>query len=147
MEGVWTMQRALAALGLLAGCATLLDGTTQEIHVASRPRGATVRVENGGVVLAAARTPALLEIPRAEPVGGDPRVRMIFEMDGYEPIVEEYEIAPNESDPPLASVFTLGLGPIVDRTTGAAWAIRERGRGRKPLETVRVDLVPLPPPP
>lgn len=137
------MRPALAAFGLLTGCATILDGTVQEIRVGSEPPGATVRVENGGAVLATAVTPALLELRRRAPREGDPQVRFIFEKPGYEPVVREFEYKAESQKRSVQNLFTLGLGTMVDWRTGAVWAIGERGRGRGPVEEVRVDLPPL----
>lgn len=141
------MRPAFAVLGILSGCATILDGTVQEIQVGSEPPGATVRVENGGAVLATVTTPGLIELRRTEPHAGDPRVRFVFEKSGYEPAVREFEYKAESERRSFQNAFTLGIGAMVDWETGAVWAISERGRGRGAVEAVRVDLAPLPPPP
>lgn len=86
----------------LAGCATTLRGTHQDVALSSSPTGAIVSV-NGGVV---GTTPLMVSLPRR-----DGHV-VHMELRGYEPVDRVLVCKP---DPTFAlNAFTFGVGFAVD---------------------------------
>jgi uncharacterized protein YceK len=69
-----TFPISLACSMLIAGCATIINGTHQEIQVASSPPGARVWIDNNDTGI----TPLSIELKRKT----DHRVRI--EMEGYQ---------------------------------------------------------------
>jgi hypothetical protein len=59
----------LVAALLLAGCASMINGSSSEVNIATRPDGAHCRLSGGDGFTADITTPARLEIPhKAAPV-------------------------------------------------------------------------------
>ncbi|MGI9479124.1 MAG: hypothetical protein ACR2PI_20640 [Hyphomicrobiaceae bacterium] len=53
------------ACGLLGGCATITQGTTQLVQVNSAPQGANCRLTRKGQLLTSVRTPQSVTVPRS----------------------------------------------------------------------------------
>lgn len=66
----------LAALALLAGCATITRGTSQQFTVETTPPGASVSTSNG---FQCAATPCTFRMPRKD------EFRVHVELEGYAP--------------------------------------------------------------
>ncbi|MYN66184.1 MAG: PEGA domain-containing protein [Acidobacteria bacterium] len=66
----------LAACLASSGCATVINGSTQRVAVASEPPGAQLYVNDAPVGV----TPAFVDVPRR-----DPDLELRLEKDGYEP--------------------------------------------------------------
>ena len=105
----------------MAGCASIMNGTTQSVFVNSTPSGAMVQVDG-----LQATTPAKLELKRSAS-SHDIRVAK----DGYE--TAQVSVG-RKLNPWLAGNFAWGyglpLGVLVDFISGGAWS----------LETDKVDL-------
>jgi hypothetical protein len=110
----------------LQGCATIMQGSTQQITVGSSPSGATV-VVNGFQRL---KTPAVVELSRKEPH------RLEISMEGYH--TETVEIRNVSSSMPMGNIIAGGLiGFAIDHSSGAAF--------RLVPEVVQVSLRPAVP--
>lgn len=109
---------------IVQGCATIMQGSTQQISVGSTPSGATI-VVNGFQRL---KTPAVIELSRKE------SHRLEISHDGYHP--EVIDIRAVSSNMPMGNIFIGGLvGFAVDHSTGAAF--------RLVPEVVQVSLRPI----
>jgi len=98
---------------LIAGCATIIHGTRQNIAVSSVPSGARVIVK--GVHMAT--TPAVIELKRNES-----NIILRFEKEGYEPV----EVALNRSvDGWIAGNIIFGglIGLAIDFISGGAYQL------------------------
>ncbi|MBK7948444.1 MAG: PEGA domain-containing protein [Deltaproteobacteria bacterium] len=104
---------ALAANLASTGCASFLFGDTDRVSVESIPAGARVTVEPGGQTL---WTPDSILLRSGE------LHRLTFELEGYEPRVEE--VAPQQSAAILGNLLFGGIiGIWVDRRSGAAYRL------------------------
>jgi len=110
------------------GCATIMQGSTQQINVSSLPPGATVLVD-GGLRFT---TPAVLELSRKD------AHQIEISLDGYHP--EVVDLRPVTSNM-VAGNFIVGglIGYAVDQSTGGAM--------RLVPEVVQVNLRPITPEP
>jgi hypothetical protein len=97
---------------LYPGCATLIDGPTQQVRVRSKPAGATVFVDGKQVGL----TPATAVVSR----WGWHRVRI--EMPGYEPYEVKLEKRSNSNA--TGNLYIGGVWIVVDALTGAIYDLR-----------------------
>jgi hypothetical protein len=114
--------------GIAQGCASLIQGSTQQIPVTSTPPGATI-VVNGFQRL---QTPAVLELSRKE------SHQLEFTLDGYHP--EMILIRQVTSNMIAGNIIAGGLiGFAVDHSTGAAF--------RLVPEIVDISLRPITPDP
>ena len=105
-----TLSVCLLPLALLVGCATLIDGTTQNVTFQSKPEGATVAV-NGRVL---GKTPLTAQIERGTTQW------LIMSMDGYVPETRPLTTQLNGwfwGNIPLGGIF---IGMAVDGVSGAA---------------------------
>lgn len=104
---------ALLFIGLsIQGCATVMQGGTQQITVGSVPPGATVVVDG----FQRLKTPVVVELSRKEPH------RLEISMDGYH--TETVEIRNVSSSMPMGNVIAGGLiGFAIDHSTGAAFRL------------------------
>ena len=118
---------AWALLG--SGCATLAHGTHQTIHFESKPEGAMLTETTTGQTW---RMPTEVSLWRRR------HYRLLASMDGYRPD-EVYLTREIPIGWWLADALTLGLGAIVDATTGGFYELGP--------ERVVVVLEPLPPSP
>jgi hypothetical protein len=106
------------------GCATLMQGSTQQITVNSSPSGATVLVD-GGLRFT---TPTVLELSRKE------SHRIEISLEGYHP--ERIDVRTTSSNMVMGNIVAGGLvGFVVDHSSGAAF--------RLVPEVVRVSLRPI----
>ncbi|HEU4829761.1 MAG TPA: PEGA domain-containing protein [Gemmatimonadales bacterium] len=110
----WFGQLALAgSLALVAGCATIMHGSTQEVAIGSAPTGARVIVDG----VAAGVTPYVADLKRK-----DKHVIRI-EMDGYEPF--EMPISRATSGWVWGNLVFGGLpGLAVDAITGGLYKLK-----------------------
>ena len=123
-----TTPRDLMSLLLISfflhGCATMTQGSMQQISVSSAPSGATVMV-NGFQRL---KTPAVLELPRKE------SHRLEISLEGYHP--ETIDIRKVDSGMVAGNLLVGGLiGYAIDHSSGAAF--------RLVPEVVQVTLRPI----
>jgi uncharacterized protein YceK len=126
-EAIMKLQNSAFSLILLlltSGCATLLQGTTQQIMVSSTPAGATVVVD-GSMRFT---TPAALDLARKE------SHKLEINLDGYHPeIVNLRSVSSNMA---AGNIVAGGLiGFAVDYSNGAAF--------RLVPELVKVNLRPI----
>jgi hypothetical protein len=111
-RGTRLLSFAVVALAL-AGCATIMQGTSQELSVASTPTGARVLVDGTEV----GRTPHVANLKRK-----DKHVVRI-EMDGYQPF--ELPIARATSGWVWGNLVFGGIpGLAVDAITGGLYKLR-----------------------
>ncbi|GBD26442.1 hypothetical protein HRbin30_01774 [bacterium HR30] len=97
--------------GVLAGCATLINGPTQKVQIVSDPPGAVAKVAGREVT-----TPATLELRR------NASYRVTFEKQGYEPT--QREIARRINNHVYWNVLVGGLpGMLVDLSSGACYEL------------------------
>jgi PEGA domain len=113
------MVRRCQILGLLfllvafgSGCATIIQGSTQEIPVTSSPTGATVSVD-GSLRF---QTPTKLQLTRKEPH------RIEISLEGYHP--EIIELRSVSSAATAGNILIGGLvGYAIDQSSGAAFRL------------------------
>ena len=122
------IESSLLLLGCLvlstAGCATLLNGTHQEVHFRSNPSGATLKVGD----IEEFETPVTLSIERLHPV------EVTLRAEGHEPVT--VHIRRRVSALVLGNAFCLILpGLVVDFLSGAAYELERE---------IFVRLPPLP---
>jgi hypothetical protein len=110
---------------LMPGCASIMQGSTQQVSVTSVPPGATLIVDG----FQRLKTPAVLELSRKEPH------RLEFSLEGYHP--EVIDLRSVSSNMVAGNIIAGGLiGFAVDHSTGAAF--------RLVPEIVQVSLRPIP---
>lgn len=114
MRGI-LMASAVLALGL-GGCATIVEGTSQDIMVASDPSGATCTVSRGGNQIAAViATPAKIHIDKSK---NDLAVTCTKQ--GYEPTTAIF--SPKFNGTTFGNILIGGVaGAVVDASTGASY--------------------------
>ena len=109
----------------LTGCATIIQGGTQEIPIRSRPDGATVEVfdKNGSLIWTSA-TPAKAVLEKGDGFFSSATYRVVISKKGYRS--QEVFLQSRLSMWYLAGNFVLG-GPlgwlIIDPLTGAMWVL------------------------
>jgi hypothetical protein len=104
-----TTGAALAGLAfLLSGCATVINGTSQEFALDSDPQGAQVTLTNGYSCV----TPCQVELKRKNDLRAD------FTKEGYEPA---YVLVQSRLGGAMAGNILLGgvIGGVVDASNGA----------------------------
>lgn len=113
---------AVAMASLVASCATMISGSTQNIEVTSAPPGARVTVQPGAIQ---GLTPVKLTLRRK-----DAPYRVTIEMDGYQPY--EASITTETNGWTFGNILIGGLvGLIVDSSTGAQYRLTpERVHGQ-----------------
>lgn len=110
------------------GCATLMQGSTQQLPVTSSPSGATVVVDG----FQRLTTPTVTELSRKEPH------RLEISLEGYH--AEVVDITAVSSAMAMGNIIAGGLvGFVVDQSSGAAF--------RLVPDVVHVDLRPVTPEP
>jgi hypothetical protein len=100
---------ALAGLAfVLSGCATVINGTSQDFALDSDPQGAQVTLTNGYSCV----TPCQVELKRKNDIRAD------FTRDGYEPA---YVLIQSRTGGAMAGNLLLGgvIGGVVDASNGA----------------------------
>ncbi len=114
----------ILALVQLAGCATVVNGTTQKIGVSSTPTGAEVAIDNQLHVV----TPAAVDLARSQ------SHTFLFHKDGYQD--DSFVITSGTSGWVWGNVLLGGLiGGMVDFASGAARTLSQ--------DSVHVALQPL----
>lgn len=109
-----TLSAALVAALLvpLAGCGTIINGSTQDVNVASTPTGAIIRV-NG---VQNAQTPAMLALDRKS------SHTIELDLNGYEPYV--MQLKRSTSGWVWGNIVFGGLiGLVVDASTGGMYKL------------------------
>jgi hypothetical protein len=105
---------AALALGALAGCATIMHGTSQGIPISSRPTGARVTVDTSAVGL----TPVTASLGRKNAAH-----TITLELDGYEPF--QMTTARSTSGWVWGNIVFGGLiGLAVDAMTGGLYNVK-----------------------
>lgn len=109
---------ALAALLMLSGCATVFEGTSQDISVVTNPTGASCVVERQGSVIARVEaTPQTISVPKR-------KYDLLFRCNkpGFQ---EATYLNHSGTTATIAAnvaadlILTAGLSSIVDSSTGA----------------------------
>ena len=127
---------ALIAVAPLAGCATIVDGTTCSVTITSRPEGADVTVLNSaGKMVFSGKTPAAVELKRGKGYFQGEDYTVKFASSGYQPT--EVPITKHLNGWYFGNIFLGGLIGmlIVDPLTGAMWTLDNN---------ICADLSPLP---
>ena len=104
---------ALATLFVVAACATIMHGTSQEVPISSQPTGATVTVD-GKLV---GTTPVGVRLPRKS------SHRIVVTLEGYQP----FEILTTRKTSGWVwgnLVFGGLIGLVVDASTGGLYDVR-----------------------
>jgi hypothetical protein len=110
----------IVCLVTASGCATIVNGKTQDVHLASRPAGARVNVD--GI---RATTPATVTLPRKNSYG------VVFSKEGFPD--RQVKLTPTASVFLFGNIFFGGpIGLIVDLVTGAGYRLEPR--------SVEIDL-------
>ncbi len=119
---------AAASVALLtAGCAQMVNGVTETVHLDSDPEGAQATVDGAQTVT----TPAAVELSR-----GDPHT-ISFHKDGYQD--QEQKLTSSESGWVWGNILLGGIsGAASDEASGAARKLS--------TDTVSVTLIPVPVP-
>jgi hypothetical protein len=101
----------IVAIGL-AGCATIIQGTTQQIGVSSQPSGAVVKVNNQPM----GQTPIVLNLKRRD------SHTVTIELDGYQPYNQA--LTRSLSGWVAGNIIFGGLiGLVVDAATGGMYKL------------------------
>lgn len=114
----------VAAMGLvlmLAGCASVVSGRKMDVALNSNPPGAHVSVFNKkGQRVAAAITPAVVELKRGNGLLGPAKYTAVIEKPGYRTAKAPLRRSLNPWI--LGNVVVGGVpGFVIDPVTGAAW--------------------------
>jgi hypothetical protein len=93
----------------LSGCATVINGTSQDVQIASEPSGALVKLTNGTTCT----TPCELNLKRRHDL------RVDLTKDGYKPV---YVLVQSRTGGAAAGNILLGglIGGVVDGSNGAS---------------------------
>ena len=100
---------AAFSLGLLGGCALIVNGTTDSVRIESQPPGATIWVDGKAV----ARTPAKIYVARGH------AQRISVQKDGYEPEDVVFQRHLDWGFILFDLLLTAGIGIPIDLATGA----------------------------
>jgi hypothetical protein len=124
---------SLASVCLLPACATVMEGTSQSVSIATTPPGASCNVDRDGTHLGTVSpTPGSINVSKSK---NDITVSCAKE--GYQPAI--VSTSPHFVGTTFGNIVIGGLvGVAVDLATGADYAL--------PPE-VKVDLAANPPPP
>lgn len=127
---------AIAAALLLPGCATLLEGTSQEILVSTNPAGATCTLEREGQVIAIINTtPSAALVKRRKQ-----DITVKCKKDGFQDAtyVNNSGLASGSVAGNVAAdlILTAGLSSIVDSASGA---------DNQYESTVNITMIPVAP--
>ncbi len=96
----------------LAGCGVIFGGSTENIHVASTPRGATIVAEPA---VGTSTAPTSLELPRKS------GYVITATLDGYEPAEATIRKGMRGGILALDILFTGLIGVVIDAATGGWW--------------------------
>ena len=111
---------ALLAASLLGGCATVTQGTSQDIVIDAEPQGAECKVNRRGVLHATVIVPGKANVPR----GGD-TLEVTCSAQGFESGTQH--VAPTFSGATIGNVLLGGLiGIAIDAASGANHAYPPR---------------------
>ncbi|MFO1081397.1 MAG: hypothetical protein U1E23_12335 [Reyranellaceae bacterium] len=104
----------VAALGALGGCATIVNGTTQDVMLETQPEGAACKVERQGALVASVDpTPGKVKLPRQSDV-----LTVTCTRDGFEPSKEA--LTSTFSGATFGNLLLGGLvGVVIDSSSGA----------------------------
>lgn len=126
---------ALFASLFLAGCGTMISGPDHLIHVDSEPRGAKVTLLGSYM----GETPLTVAVPRRgwgmESAPRPDNPTLVLELPGY--VSAGVELRRYMNPATWLNLLNLGLGMIVDGSTGAFWAFWP--------DRALVRMTPLPP--
>lgn len=106
------MKILIVLLAGLAGCATIVHGSRQDVFVKSEPSGAVVRVG-----ATATKTPGFLTLDRKQSI-----YVLVFEKEGYKPI--EVELRRKMDSWFFGNIIIGGIiGIVIDFTNGSAYKL------------------------
>jgi hypothetical protein len=130
---------AIAALCLLPGCATIINGTTDVVSVTSTPPGAACTVDRVTTGAQNERIAEIQQTPGTVSIGKSRRDLLVScSKEGYTPVAQVIE--PSFSGTTFFNLLLGGVvGFIVDASTGA----NNRYPGNVP---VTLSTTPMPPP-
>lgn len=120
-----SIQLLVAVLGIaaLAGCASIIKGSTQDMSISSTPTDASVRVVNdAGEEVFSGRTPANVTLTKKKGYFKGRSYTVTIEQAGFDPV--EVEVKPTPSAWYIGGNIVFGglIGWfIVDPLTGAMW--------------------------
>jgi len=146
-EGFWrlALSRALATLAglaLLSGCASIFEGTTQQISVTTTPAGARCTFwRNGALISDIAATPGSVRIRKTKD-----DLTIVCDKRGY--ATATYLNHSGLAMSTFANILTAGLAWAVDSSRGADNKYEgEVSLTLPPAGSAPVELAPAPPPP
>jgi PEGA domain-containing protein len=103
----------LLACGLVAGCATIIHGGSQDVGISTSPAGAKVTVDNQSTAI----TPFVAKLTRKD----DHTIRL--QLDGYQPA--EVRLTKSMSGWVWGNIVFGGVvGIAIDAVTGAMYSLR-----------------------
>lgn len=108
------LMAALAVLGLLSACSSIVEGTSQTISVNTTPPGADCKIHrNGAVIAQASPTPAGVTIQKTKH-----NLNVICEKPGYQKT--EYAVKSEVAGATLGNIILGGgIGWAIDSASGA----------------------------
>lgn len=123
----------LAASSLLASCAAIVQGTTQEITVNTTPQGASCDFQREGRSIGTIpATPGTLKVDRTKF-----DISIVCAKDGYETSTYLHKSGANVSGTGASILLTGGVGWAVDSASGA---------DNQYEAAVNITMLPKPPP-
>ena len=116
----------LVLAATMIGCSTIVSGARQEVTFTTSPDGATVSIyeEYGSYPIYTGQTPTQVKLHRGGGMYNRTAYRVVYEMDGYEPMTFMIESSLNGGWYIAGNFFMPGglIGLlIVDPATGAMW--------------------------
>ncbi|MEM2159454.1 MAG: hypothetical protein QXN55_00685 [Candidatus Nitrosotenuis sp.] len=132
------------AASLLVGCASVINGTTESVHVMSVPSGATFTVKDkANNVVASGVTPQVVELKRGTGYFKAADYRIEYNKTGY--IGDVTFIDHSLSPWVFGNIIFGGVigGFIIDPLTGGMWELKEQTYGSLWLKDNPNDKVHL----
>jgi hypothetical protein len=111
----------------VSGCASVANGSRQDVSLYSKPNGAEVVVYNNhGEKIYQGKTPCVVQLERTPPESGRANYIVFMKKNGCEPVQLPLRSQLNRAG--LASAWLGGAGMIVDSDVGGAWTLRPDGQ-------------------
>lgn len=115
---------AAAALLSLTGCASIINGTSQEIAILSEPAGAEFRVVETGQT---GTTPATVELKRGDGYFSGARYNVAYSKPGYAGATQK--LIPHVSGWYWVGLFASAVSwLVVDPISGGMWRLPDESR-------------------
>lgn len=117
LRRLWAIAGALLLVLPIAGCASIISGSKQEVNLTSHPAAANVTITNEkGMVVWSGTTPATIELAR------DKEYFVKAEVPGYEPATVHIDQSLNGWF--IGNLLCGGIiGGLIDYATGAMWTL------------------------